>query len=108
MAPIRGQDRLRAAPRAGRIRRRVTPVAHEDILVLVAAYEDQDAARHDFDALAAQVKAQQVSLDGAILVAKDADGVATLVDTGNHLGRWGAGWGAGVSTGGAAVTITDR
>jgi arylsulfatase len=37
-----------------------------------------------------------VSVDGAILVAKDADGTASLVDTGDHLGRRGAGWGGGV------------
>ena len=31
-----------------------------------------------------------------ILVAKDADGKVTVADTGNHLGRKGAGWGGGV------------
>jgi arylsulfatase len=42
------------------------------------------------------VKAKQIALRGAVLVGKDPDGKATVVDTGNHLGRKGAGWGAGV------------
>ena len=31
-----------------------------------------------------------------ILVGKDADGKVVVADTGNHLGRKGAGWGGGV------------
>ncbi len=71
-------------------------------VVLVAGYQDLAVAHHDFDGLAGQVKAKQVTLDGAILVAKDADGNARLEDTGDHLGRKGAAWGAGV---GAAVGL---
>ena len=71
-------------------------MSKEHALVLVAAYQDLDAAHRDFDALAERVKTKQLAVNGAVLVAKDADGNATVVDTGNHLGRKGAGWGAGV------------
>jgi arylsulfatase A-like enzyme/uncharacterized membrane protein len=65
-------------------------------LVVVAAYPDLQAARREFDALAEQVKGKRIVLQGAVLVAKDADGTAVVVDTSNHLGRRGAGWAAGV------------
>jgi arylsulfatase len=68
----------------------------EHALVLVAGYEELKGARRDFDALAERVKDKQIALRGAVLVAKDADGNATMIDTGDHLGRKGAGWGAGV------------
>ena len=71
-------------------------MSEEHALVLVAGYQDLEPARRDFDALAEQVRNKQVALRGAVLVAKDADGNATVIDTGNHLGRKGAGWGAGV------------
>ncbi|MGO9552178.1 sulfatase-like hydrolase/transferase [Mycobacterium sp.] len=68
----------------------------EHALVLVAGYEELKGARRDFDALAERVKDKRIALRGAVLVAKDADGNATMIDTGDHLGRKGAGWGAGV------------
>jgi arylsulfatase A-like enzyme/uncharacterized membrane protein len=68
----------------------------EPALVVVAAYQDLDAARRDFEAVTAKVAAKEFPMRGAVLVSKDADGNASLVDTGNHLGRRGAGWGAGV------------
>src|SRR5271166_5164756 len=71
-------------------------MSNDDALVLVAAYPDLDSARRDFDALAERVKTKDIALRGAVLVAKDAEGKATVIDTGNHLGRKGAGWGAGV------------
>jgi len=71
-------------------------MSKDDALVLVAAYPDLDSARRDFDALTERVKAKDIALRGAVLVAKDAEGKATVIDTGNHLGRKGAGWGAGV------------
>ena len=54
------------------------------------------AARRDFDGLVGLVKGRQVKVEGVILVAHDLDGDATVVDTGDHVGRKGAGWGAGV------------
>jgi arylsulfatase len=64
--------------------------------ILVAPYTDLDAARVDFDALVALVKDKSVAVEGAILVAHEADGNVTVVDTGDRLGRKGAGWGGGV------------
>jgi len=65
-------------------------------LVLVAAYEDEQLAQKEFDAFVALVAAKTISTDGAILVAKDAEGAVRLSDTGDRLGRKGAGWGGGV------------
>jgi len=71
-------------------------MSEDNALVLVAGYQDLDRARREFDALAEQVRGKQITLRGAVLVAKDAAGNATVIDTGDHLGRKGAGWGAGV------------
>ncbi len=68
----------------------------EHAIVVVAGYQDLDAARRDFEALADRVKDKQIALRGAVLVGKDADGKPVLIDTGNHVGRRGASWGAGV------------
>jgi len=64
--------------------------------VLVAGYPDINLAQKEFDGLVGLVKSKKVKIEGAILVAKDADGNVTIADTGNHLGRKGAGWGGGV------------
>ena len=65
-------------------------------ILVVAAYQDLEAAQREFDALAAQVADRQVASRGLILVSKDAHGSTTVHDTGDHLGRRGAGWGGGV------------
>ena len=64
--------------------------------VLVAGYRDIDTAQKDFDGLVELVKSKKVQVEGAILVTHDVDGKVTVVDTGDHMGRKGAGWGAGV------------
>ena len=64
--------------------------------VLVAAYHEIDAARADFDALMRLVQAKGAQIEGAILVAHDTDGNVTVEQHGDHMGRKGAGWGAGV------------
>ena len=64
--------------------------------VLVAGYPDIETAQRDFDGLVELVKAKSVKIEGAILVKHDVDGEVTIADTGDHLGRKGAGWGAGV------------
>src|SRR5215475_6573485 len=64
--------------------------------VLVAGYQDLDKARKDFDGLVGLVKARQVKVEGVILVAHDESGEITVADTGDHAGRKGLGWGAGV------------
>ena len=66
------------------------------LTLLVAASPDRETARTEFAALAEAIAAKQVASQGMILVSKDGDGAVTLDDTGNHLGRRGAGWGGGV------------
>jgi arylsulfatase A-like enzyme/uncharacterized membrane protein len=65
-------------------------------MLLVAGYADVDLAEQEFRALAEQVAAGEVRSSAMILVGKEADGTARVRDTGNHLGRRGAGWGGGV------------
>jgi arylsulfatase A-like enzyme/uncharacterized membrane protein len=65
-------------------------------VVLVAAYQDTGAAKEDFDQLAELVKRKVVTVDGVILVAHEPDGSVTVLDTGDHVGRKGLGWGGGV------------
>ncbi len=64
-------------------------------MLLVAGYPDVDLAEREFRALADKVAAKEVSSQGVILVGKGPDGEPRLMDTGNHLGRRGAGWGGG-------------
>ena len=64
--------------------------------VLVAGYRDIDEATKDFEALVALVKAKRISIDGVILVTHAQDGSVGVRQTGDHLGRKGAGWGGGV------------
>ncbi|MGW0055904.1 sulfatase-like hydrolase/transferase [Nocardia nova] len=71
-------------------------MSDEHALVVVAGYPGLEAARHDFDTLNKSVKDKSVAVRGAVLVGKDSDGKPVLIDTGNHLGRRGAAWGAGV------------
>jgi arylsulfatase A-like enzyme/uncharacterized membrane protein len=71
-------------------------MSEEHAVVLVAGYQDLDTAQTEFHALTDRAKDKSISLKGAVLVGKDADGKPTLIDTGNHLGRRGAAWGAGV------------
>lgn len=64
-------------------------------MLLVASYPDVEVAEAEFRALADKVRAKELSSQGMILVGRDADGTPRLMDTGNHLGRRGAGWGGG-------------
>ena len=64
--------------------------------VLVAGYQAIDTATKDFEALVAVVKDKQVEIEGVILVTHDKDGNVSVRQTGDHLGRKGAGWGGGV------------
>ena len=64
--------------------------------VLVAGYQDIDEATKDFEALVALVKEKDVSIDGVILVTHAQDGSVSVRQTGDNLGRKGAGWGGGV------------
>ena len=64
--------------------------------VLVAAYQDVDAAASDFETLVARVKDKKIRIEGVILVAHDTDGNITVQRTGDNLGRKGMGWGGAV------------
>jgi arylsulfatase A-like enzyme/uncharacterized membrane protein len=64
--------------------------------VLVAGYQDIATATKDFEGLVARVKDRRVEIDGMILVTHDREGNVTVQQTGDHLGRKGAGWGGGV------------
>jgi arylsulfatase A-like enzyme/uncharacterized membrane protein len=64
--------------------------------VLVAGYRDIEMASRDFDGLIEQVQTRQVSIDGAILVTRDAEGEVTVQQTGDNLGRKGMAWGGSV------------
>jgi arylsulfatase A-like enzyme/uncharacterized membrane protein len=64
-------------------------------MLIVAGYGDVDLAESEFAALADRVAAKEFPSQGMILVGKGADGEPRLMDTGNHLGRRGAGWGGG-------------
>ena len=68
----------------------------DTLMLIVAGYQDPDLAQREFDAVVERIKAKQVRSEGMILVGKDADGEVTVADTGDHLGRKGAGWGGGV------------
>lgn len=70
-------------------------MSNETQMLIVAVYQDPDLAQHEFDMLVAKVAAREISTRGMILVAKDDDGQVSVADTGNHLGRKGAGWGGG-------------
>ena len=71
-------------------------MSKEQNIVIISVYQALDSAAKDFDALTQLVKDKQIKTDGMILVQKDADGQVTVSETGDHLGRKGAGWGGGV------------
>ena len=71
-------------------------MAEDRVDVLVCAYQELAAAHRDFDALSGLVHDKQIRVEGVILVEHHADGKVTVVDTGDHLGRKGMGWGGGV------------
>jgi arylsulfatase len=64
--------------------------------LILAGYQTLEAARDDFDRLVGLVEAKTVRTEGVILVLREEDGEVRVADTGNKLGRKGAGWGGGV------------
>jgi uncharacterized membrane protein len=67
---------------------------HKD--VLIAAYLFEDLAEKDFDAVLRLAEDKQITVEGVVLVQKDADGEVHVKETGDHLGRKGAKLGGGV------------
>ncbi len=64
--------------------------------VILAAYPSIGQADTDFDTLVKLVRDKAVRTEGVILAERDADGRVHVVQTGDHLGRKGMGWGGGV------------
>lgn len=72
---------------------------HKD--VLIAAYLFEDLAKKDFDAVLKLAEDKTITVEGVVLVQKDAQGEVSVTETGDHLGRKGAklGGGAGLVVG---------
>jgi arylsulfatase len=66
---------------------------HKD--VLIAAYLFEDLAKRDYDAVLKLAEDKAIKIEGIAVVQKDADGEVHVVETGDHLGRNGAGIGGG-------------
>jgi uncharacterized membrane protein len=66
---------------------------HKD--VLIAAYLFEDLAKRDYDAVLKLAEEKTIEIEGVAVVQKDADGEVHVVETGDHLGRNGAGIGGG-------------
>ena len=67
---------------------------HKD--VLIAAYLFEDLAKTDFDAVLKLTEDKAITVEGVVLVQKDAEGEVHVQETGDHLGRKGAKVGGGV------------
>jgi hypothetical protein len=70
---------------------------HKD--VQIAAYLFEDLAKQDFDAVPKLAEHKTITIEGVVLVQKDADGDIHVAKTGDHLGRKGAKIGGGVGLG---------
>jgi uncharacterized membrane protein len=64
--------------------------------VVIAAYLFEDLAKQDFDAVLKLAEDKTITVEGVVLVHKDADGEVHVTETGDHLGRKGLKIGGGV------------
>jgi uncharacterized membrane protein len=64
--------------------------------VLIAAYLFEDLARKDFDAVVKLAEDKTITVEGVVLVQKNADGDMHVTETGDHLGPQGPQAGGGV------------
>ena len=64
--------------------------------VLIAAYLFEDLAKKDFDAMVKLAEDKTITVEGVVLVQKDAEGEVHVTETGDHLGRKGLELGGGV------------
>jgi uncharacterized membrane protein len=64
--------------------------------VLIAAYLFEDLAQQDFNAVLKLAEDKTITVEGVVLVQKDAAGEVHVTETGDHLGRKGAKIGGGV------------
>ena len=67
---------------------------HKDVLIAVYLFED--LAKQDFNAVLKLAEDKTITVEGVVLVQKDADGEVHVVETGDHLGRKGAKLGGGL------------
>ena len=69
--------------------------------VVIAAYLFEDLAKQDFEAVLKLAADEKITVEGVVLVQKDADGEVHVSETGDHLGSKGAkiGGGAGLVVG---------
>jgi uncharacterized membrane protein len=69
--------------------------------VLIAAYLFEDLAKRDFEAVVRLAEEKTITVEGVVVVQKDAAGEVKVLETGDHLGRKGAklGGGAGLVVG---------
>ena len=64
--------------------------------VLIAVYLFEDLAKKDFDTVLKLAEDKAITVEGVVLVQKDAKGEVEVKETGDHLGRKGATVGGGV------------
>jgi uncharacterized membrane protein len=64
--------------------------------VVIAAYLFEDLAKQDFDAVLKLAEDKAITVEGVVLVQKDAEGEVQVTETGDHLGRKGVKLGGGV------------
>ena len=64
--------------------------------VVIAAYLFEDLAKKDFEAVRKLAEDKAITVEGVVLVQKDAEGDVQVTETGDHLGRKGVKVGAGV------------
>jgi arylsulfatase len=68
----------------------------EQLVVVMAAYPSTDQAHRDFETFVTAAQGKTVRTEGVILVERDIGGQVRVIQTGDHLGRKGLGWGGGV------------
>src|SRR5438094_8126452 len=71
-------------------------MSNEQKDVVIAAYLFEDLAKQDFDAVLKLAEDKTITVEGVVLVQKDADGEVHVSETGDHLGRKGVKVGGGV------------
>src|SRR5947207_13811562 len=91
----------RQTPPAGSTGRKGASMSDDQKDVLIAAYLFEDLAKRDFDAVLKLAEDKAITVEGVVVVQKDADGEVHVIESGDHLGRKGAklGGGAGLVVG---------
>jgi uncharacterized membrane protein len=77
------------------------PMTDAPVDLYIAAYSDPDAAQEDWDEIKALARDKVITVDGLVLVSRDADGKINVKDNAHDVGR-GAALGA---VGGAIIGL---